>query len=430
MGRSLKKMQGCKRALKVALPFCGLLFPLFWIVLGGMLRTPLLIAGGMFGMGWLWKVNLYRRVRSYVSWAVIGLLLAAMGFLRSGSESEIILPIWYVLLIFYAVPAGILIAHCEGESKSVLNWIYGCMMLLFAVWSFLVLQQVDLTAIVKITSGAATRTDQRYPVELFGIFSWENVKMQLIPWCAYPFAAIMAVSCRGPLLVRGMLLAGAVLGAYVAGAFLTRTVFLAGGVAIVIILLVYMLKADRKRRFAMAATVVVLAIGIVEIIQIVPIVHEFVMGLSERFGETADDGRQYLWASSSKLMLSHPLGGGDTLLEEHLWAHNLPLDMGLLYGIPGFLCMTCLLLMLVKSVFKWARSLQGEIEVFEITVLSLFISALACSLISPPDLSFLTPLILVGAFAKERAWIEVSRSHSRRRAMIRPLILAPMHPAN
>jgi hypothetical protein len=77
-------------------------------------------------------------------------------------------------------------AHCLEESKSVLNWIYACMMLLFAAWSFLVMQQVDLTQIVRMTSDAVTRGDQRYPVELFGIFSWENVKMQLIPWCAYP----------------------------------------------------------------------------------------------------------------------------------------------------------------------------------------------------------------------------------------------------
>jgi O-antigen ligase len=415
-----------QRTLKTSLLFCALLFPMFWIVLGGILRTPLLVAGGLLGIMMLWKMRLQRRVRSYASWGVAGLLLAGMGFIRNASESLIIIPVWYILVIFYAVCAGILVAHCAEESREILNWIIGGMMLLFGAWSFLVMQQVDLLTIVRLDAeGGATRTDQRYPVELFGIFSWENVKMQIIPWCAYPLAAIMAVSCRGPLLIRGILLGGAILGAYVAGAFLTRTVFLAGGVAILIIFLVYMIKADRRRRFAMAATVILLALGIVELIHAVPVVNEFVMGLSDRFAATADDGRQYLWASSLQLMLAHPLGGGDALLEEHLWAHNLPLDMGLLYGIPGFLSMTWLLVMLVYSVVKWTQSLRGGIELFEITLLSIFIAALTCSLISPPDISFLTPLILSAAFAKERNWMAASRARARRRPIGAPAMLAP-----
>jgi hypothetical protein len=125
-------------------------------------------------------------------------------------------------------------------------------------------------------------------------------------------------------------------------------------------------------------------------------------------------------------MLTHPLGGGDALLEEHLWAHDLPLDMGLLYGVPGFLGMTCLLVMLVHSVVKWARSLRGEIEIFEITMLSMFIAAVTCALISPPDIAFLTPMIMVAAFAKERAWLAASRSRERWRAISRPAMLAPL----
>jgi O-antigen ligase len=187
-----------------------------------------------------------------------------------------------------------------------------------------------------------------------------------------------------------------------------------------------MLKANRKRQFVMAAMVFLLAIGSVEVVHTVPVVNEFVMGLFDRFSITADDGRQYLWASSFRLILNHPMGGGDALLEENLWAHNLPLDMGLLYGIPGFVIMTWLLALLVRPVVKWMMALRGGIEIFEVTLLSMFIAALVCSLISPPDIAFLTPLIMVGAFAKERAWMEASRAKVRPRAIGRTAMLAPL----
>ena len=403
------------RMLKPFLLLCALLFPLFWIVLGGQLRTPLLFAGGGFAIYLLWLKRLHRRMGRYGRWALSGLLLAAMGFCRPDSE-PLLTPIWHVLIVLYCVPAGIYLAHCVEESESALNAIFAGMMLLFGLWGLLVMRQMDLSQIVRITQEVTTRLEQRYPVVLFGIFSWENVKMQLIPWCVYPLSAVVAVACRNSWVTKGMLLAGAVLAVDVAGAFLTRTVFLSGGIAIAAAILLFMIKADRKRQFMMGITILLLFLGVMEIIQVIPAVHDSFAGLLDRFSGTADDSRKYLWESSAKLMVQNPMGGGDALLEDHLWAHNLPLDMGLLYGIPGFLCMSWLLIILIHAVIEWAGRLASEIKSIEVLLLCMFFGALVSCLVCPPDIAFLTPMVLVGAFAKERVWIAHSRTVAIRRA--------------
>jgi hypothetical protein len=214
----------------------------------------------------------------------------------------------------------------------------------------------------------------------------------------------------------------------VAGAFLTRTVFLAAAFAIAIGAAVCMVKAERKRQLAMVMTILLLAATLYGVIRYVPVVNDYVMGLLDRFSYTADDGRQDLWASSSKLMFRYPLGGGDAYLEDHFWAHDLPLDMGLLYGLPGFFCMTSFLLALIYWVARWARNFPRDIEVYEMILLSVFISALISCLISPPDLAFLTPLVMVGAFAKERMMMRFSRAEAHRRIIERAGMLATMPP--
>jgi hypothetical protein len=85
--------------------------------------------------------------------------------------------------------------------------------------------------------------------------------------------------------------------------------------------------------------------------------------------------------------------------------------------------------MLVASVAKWAFHLQGAIEIFEVIVLSLFVAALVSCLISPPDPAFITPLVLVGAFAKERARMQASRAGARSREIHSAAMLAA-YPAN
>jgi O-antigen ligase len=274
---------------------------------------------------------------------------------------------------------------------------------------------MDLSQIVRMTQEVTTRLEQRYPVELFGIFSWGNVKMQLIPWCVYPLGAVVAVACRNSWITKAMLLAGAALAVYVAGAFLTRTVFLSGGIAIAVAILLFMIKADRKRQFMMVTIIVLLFLGVLELIHVIPAVHDSFAGLLDRFADTADDSRKYLWESSAKLMVQHPMGGGDALLEDHLWAHNLPLDMGLLYGIPGFLCMSWLLIMLIHAVVQWAGRLASAIKSFEVLLLCTFIGAFVSCLVCPPDIAFLMPMLLVAAFAKERVWIAYSRTVAIRR---------------
>ena len=409
----MKINRNALRTIKPFLQLCILLFPLFWIVLGGKLRTPLLLAGGAFAIYLLWHNKLHRRLGRYGRWALPGLLLAAMGFCRPDSES-LLIPIWHVLIALYCVPAGIYLAHCAEKSESSLNAIFAGIMLLFGFWGLLVMRQIDLTAIVRMTQEVTTRLEQRYPVELFGIFSWDNVKMQLIPWCVYPLGAVVAVGCRNSWITKGMLLTGAALAVYVAGAFLTRTVFLSGGIAIAGAILLFMIKADRKRQFMMAAIIFLLFLGVLELIQIIPAVHDSFAGLQDRFLSTADDSRRYLWESSAKLMVQNPMGGGDALLEDHLWAHNLPLDMGLLYGIPGFLCMSWLLIMAVHAVIKWAGCLGSEIKSIEVLLLSMFLSAIVSCLVCPPDIALLTPMLLAAAFAKERTWIAYSRSAATR----------------
>jgi hypothetical protein len=414
------------RPLKTLLFLCAILFPFVWIVIGGILRTPIYILGGLFGIYLLRKHRLQTRLGSYALWAAAGSLLVIMGQFRLASPSQQWPTIWYFLMIFYAVPAGILLAHWNEEFKPMMNWTLAFIMLVFAAWSYLVMQKVDVEHVVILTNDTATRGDQAYPVELFGIFSWENVKMQLIPWCAYPFAALLAVACRTPLVVRGILLGASALGCYVAGAFLTRTVFMAAGFAVVIVTVVYMVKANRNRRLVIVLTILLLAGACMSIVRYIPVVNEYVMGLLDRFSYTADDSRRYLWASSYHLMLNYPLGGGDAYLEDHFWAHDLPLDLGLLYGIPGFLCISGLLSTLIYWVVKWICHLRGEFEFYEIILLSVFIAAMVSCLISPPDLAFLTPMLLVGAFAKERAWMEASHARARRRANVRAALLASM----
>jgi hypothetical protein len=85
-----------------------------------------------------------------------------------------------------------------------------------------------------------------------------------------------------------------------------------------------------------------------------------------------------------------------------------------------------LLVMLIHPVVKWTRSFRGAIELFEVISLSMFVAALTCSFISPPDVAFLTPLLMIGAFAKESAWIAASRARMHRRAIARPTMLAPL----
>jgi hypothetical protein len=401
--------------------YSALLFPFFWLVIGGCLRTPFLLGCGLLGIYRLRQERLLPRLRAYGSWLIPMAILTAMGLLRPYSESAVISPIWYILVLFYAVPAGILVARAADHSAAVLNWVCAFLMLGFGAWSYLVMGQIDLTEVVRITNAVATRVDQKYPAELFGIFSWDNVKMAIIPWCAYPLAAVGAVACRGTLLSRAIWVIAGGLGAYVAGAFLTRSVFLADAFAIGIVLSVLLLRADRKTLFTVTVTLLFLAGVLFEVVHSVGVVNESVTGLLDRFSYTSDDTRQYLWADAAKLIPSNPIGGGDALLEDHLWAHNLPLDMGLLYGIPGIVSITCLLGMLTASVVRWTFALRGSVEAFEVTFLSVFVAALVSCLISPPDLAFITPLVFIGVFARERTCMLPSRVYRRQAIRHSPL---------
>jgi hypothetical protein len=411
----LKIRPDALQALKTPVLFCALLFPLFWIVLGGPMRTPLLFLDGLFAIYLLWRKKLHPRLGRYGSWMLPGLLLGAMGFCRPDSD-PLVFPLWHILAAFYCLPAGIYLAHSSQESDSALNGILAGMMVLFGLWGLMVQRQLDLTTIVRMTQEVTTRLEQRYPVELFGIFSWDNVKMQLIPWCVYPLSAVMAVACRNTWFVKAALLTGAGLAVYVAGAFLTRTVFFSGGIAIASVILMFIIKAKWKRQFLMLAIIVLLSLCVIELIQFIPAVHESFVGLQDRFTDTADDSRKYLWESSAKLMFQNPIGGGDALLEDHLWAHNLPLDMGLLYGIPGFLCMVWLLFMLAQAVVRWVRSFSSEIDSIEVLLVGIFVGAVVSSMVCPPDIALVTPMMLIATFARERTWIAYSNSAAIRKA--------------
>jgi hypothetical protein len=376
------------------------------------MRTPLLFLDGLFAIHLLWRKGLHRRMGRYGTLALPGVLLGLMGFCRPDSD-PVILPIWHILAVFYCIPAGIYLAHCVEESESVLNAIFAGMLLFFGLWGLMVMRQMNLSDIVRMTQEVTTRLEQKYPVEMFGIFSWDNVKMQIIPWCVYPLGAVMAVACRSSWMNKGVLLAAAALGAYVAGAFLTRTVFLSAGFAIGATILLFMIKAGRKRQTTMVLVILLLSGGVFEIVQIIPVVHEFVAGLQDRFADTSDDSRKYLWESSTKLMFQNPLGGGDALLEDHLWAHNLPLDMGLLYGVPGFLCMSCLLFMMTQALMKWAGRLSSEVKSIDVMLFSMFLGAIVSCLVCPPDVALLTPMLLVATFARERTWMSYSRAAAK-----------------
>jgi hypothetical protein len=417
----MKINRNALRTFKSFLQLCVILFPVFWIVLGGPLRTPLLSLDGSFVIYLLWLKKLHRRLGRYGRMALPAVLLGLLGFCRPDSD-PVVLPVWHLLNVFYCVPAGIYLAHRLEESESTLDAILAGMMLAFGLWGLLVMQQIDLSTIVRMTQEVTTRLEQRYPVELFGIFSWDNVKMELIPWCVYPFSAVMAVACRNSWFTKAVLLAAATLGAYVAGAFLTRTVFLSGGFAIGACIVLFMIKAGRKRQIVMVIVILLLALGLFEIVQVIPVVHEYFAGLQDRFSDTGDDTRRYLWESATKLIVQNPLGGGDNLLEDHLWAHNLPLDMGLLYGVPGFLCVIWLLIMLSGIVVRWAGRMASEIKSTELLLFSMFVGAVVSSLVCPPDIAYLTPMLLVAAFANERLWLASSRSAAVRRSSV------PMEP--
>src|SRR5581483_11628905 len=150
--------------LKSLLQLCVILFPLFWIVLGGPMRTPLLFLDGAFVIYLLSLKKLHTRLGSYCSWMLPGLLLAVMGFCRPDSD-PLVLPIWYIVATFYCLPAGIYLAHISEESDSALNGILAGMMVLFGLWGLLVMRQIDLTTIVRMTQEVTTRVEQRYPVE-------------------------------------------------------------------------------------------------------------------------------------------------------------------------------------------------------------------------------------------------------------------------
>ena len=247
-----------------------------------------------------------------------------------------------------------------------------------------------------------------------GIFSWDNVKMQIIPWCAYPLSAVAAVACRNSWITKGTLLAAAGLAVYVSGALLTRTVFLSGGIAIAATILLFIVKAGRKRQVYDGADHSAALPGGRGDRSIRAGGSRILHGLG---GSLLGHGRRQPEIPLGKLHTANvpeSLGGGDALLEDHLWAHNLPLDMGLLYGIPGFLCMIWLLFMLVQAVVRWTGGLSSEIKSIEVLLLSMFIGALISSMVGPPDIAYLTPMLLVAAFAKERTWIAYSRSAALR----------------
>ena len=155
-----------RRAIFEGIPsLVAINIPLFWIVLGGKMRTPLMLAGGGFGIYLLWRKKLHKRLGRYGRLALPGVLLAAMGFCRPNSD-PLILPIWYVLAFVYCVPAGIYLAHCVEESEASLDAIFAGMMLLFGLWDLLVMRQLDLSTIVRMTQEVTTRLEQRYPVEV------------------------------------------------------------------------------------------------------------------------------------------------------------------------------------------------------------------------------------------------------------------------
>jgi hypothetical protein len=98
-----------RRTLKTVVSvLCAASFPIFLGRPGGHVSHAFArIAGGLFGIYWLWRKAFAPASSQLWPWAGMALLLTGMGaFQARFGKREIILPIWFILIILYAVPRG------------------------------------------------------------------------------------------------------------------------------------------------------------------------------------------------------------------------------------------------------------------------------------------------------------------------------------
>jgi O-antigen ligase len=302
--------------------------------------------------------------------------------------------------VFYAVPAGICLAvwSQQGRQKHVfMGYALFCLFICVCGWGLI--KTVGTDQFVSTNGDEVSRENGNIQGVKFLVFQAGNLMIDAIPMAVLAVTALSATIFCKWFWPRMVIWAAAALGIYFNLVVATRTMIVAAGAALVIVLTAQVLVSPHRKKLIgtlLAAGFLVMAAAGV---YLVAKSDGGSNALMQRFTKVGDDTRLDVWRQAIPLIIDYPAGGGILHLGAESWGHNLFLDAALINGWLGFLVMSTLYAVIFFMVVSAVRVANILNEPLGVAMTAGLLGSFFSNMVHPPQPAFITFAMMVGCFA-------------------------------
>ena len=379
--------------------FC-MLTPLILIFMQGPSVSAELGLGCMMAVGGLFFTRQIRELKRMVPYLVCMVPYIALAFYWKDLDND--LTAKYTLgLILYLVPAGLMMRELadRGKGNGVIVGIIMCSLCLAAA-GLEVLRTVGIENLVKTMGLSLSRNNvenESYKYLHFFVITNVIIGMSTFGICA--LTCIIVLILDVPVLVKCAGILGFALALYINVQVITRGAIVSAAVGILLSLPWVAGTMGPKKVFRYAVAAATLLAGVLAYGYFFQkAIWEKVSALSERISESGDDSRLTHWNEAVGIIQRDIWGGGRGFMQTHTWAHNFFLDTALTAGIPGFLSLLALLVLVFLHIARVLLRGRRLLHPIFLVILSLFSAVFVLTMTSPPSLPLFGVLLLAAGF--------------------------------
>jgi O-antigen ligase len=380
-----------------------LLLPLAWPIMGAPIGNKMFLVWGIFGLielgrikGAIWELKR--------AWPIAGLVMVyvAIRFLTP-EVNELQETYDFRLAIYtvvYSIPSGFCLGFWSrngnaGQRSVFWGYILFCLGLVVA--GCFMVNAEGARDVLTWTNEGLSRSNPATGVVYLRFFQLDNVVIGVVPFSIFSLSALPAIITPGQIWPKVTLMAAISGAIYINLMVGTRTAFFGALVAIVCLMLLP-LRTERfkklLRRFMIMGGLI-LSAGAVGLF----LDRDKFYFLVDRFSQTIEDERLYIWRESLALMMYYPMGGGLVHLSEAPWAHNLFLDFALLGGIPAMIVMLALYGFVFVAAWRAIRDAKIFDKPLGVALIGGLVGSFAVNMLMPPVPVFIMFTTLVGSYA-------------------------------
>ena len=286
----------------------------------------------------------------------------------------------------YGIPAGYLIHQYQrsgGDRWALFGYICVSIGLVLAV--LYIIRVGSVTISVDSDSGVTNRSaENNNVINYLRFFEIGNVMMSSISFTIFGFSlpVLAFMRVRWHSLALGLATYGACL--LVLQKLLTRTAFVAGSLASVIVFILVMRKEgghlNRRRRLLVIGVLAAATFIGGTVLLNVP---EFAI-LMARIRESGEDSRHVLWREAWDNILNKPWGGGTNGMITGGWAHSMILDFALYNGFLGMFLMLLVFGVAWYRCWRLSQDRDAMDNALAVTMVTTLIAITIAEMITPP----------------------------------------------